>query len=763
MKTIAEEIYRRAKRTGGAGRTKLTWIHVVLCFLFYTLGIFPVSAEMASEDIGSATPSNSIGSVRANQPPQFTLAPSPIVEEDGGLQWFENFVTSFSVGPAEEREQSYSFFVTHDHPELFTVPPYITPQGTLTFTPAPDQFGKAAVTLSMQDNGGTDNNGVDFTKQSFTITVQPINDAPRIGTLEIIAGKEGETTALRAPFTDIDSSGPFSASIFWGDGTLSPGKILANSPMVVMATHTYIETGDYQLNIRVRDKSEGIGQASAEVSINNLVQTVNAGEDIVADIGFTVQFEGQFKAHNPFDTHTIHWNFGDGSTAESTLTPSHNYGPGTQGRFVVTLTVTDEEGGSIKDELIVDIRAINDAPLLSTIEDQITLEDQPIDSIYFQATDPEGDELRVVAFSSDETKVPHENISLIPLDELEHYQLRIIPAPDRIGSVTIQLVADDGILQATREFRLFLSSVNDVPGFDLGLDLLIYEDSGPMFIERFAYNIWNDSWGANQSRLIFTLTCDRPHLFQQPPAMDEKGLLSFVPAPNAHGQAHVTVRLESLVEGREPVLSYPKTFIITLLPMPDPPIAYNDFVSFSEDHAAILNVLANDSDADDESLTVQNYTQPSFGVVTTKDKGAELEYRPRSNFSGLDSFTYTLEDESGDTAMATVYLTVTPLNDFPFSINDQIETHLNTAVVVPVLDNDVDPDRDDLAVFTVGKPEHGKARREENGQILYEPDEGYIGTDEFTYTVVDHHGGMDRAVVTVIVQGEKPTVQSVMP
>ncbi|MEZ4591419.1 MAG: cadherin-like domain-containing protein [Chloroflexota bacterium] len=88
----------------------------------------------------------------------------------------------------------------------------------------------------------------------------------------------------------------------------------------------------------------------------------------------------------------------------------------------------------------------------------------------------------------------------------------------------------------------------------------------------------------------------------------------------------------------------------------DDPIAADDSAMTDEDTAVIINVLANDSDADGDPLTVESVTQPTNGVVV--NNGTDVTYTPNTNFFGSDNFDYTVSDNNGGTANATVTITV---------------------------------------------------------------------------------------------------------
>ncbi|MDR5591991.1 Ig-like domain-containing protein, partial [Christiangramia sp. SM2212] len=192
------------------------------------------------------------------------------------------------------------------------------------------------------------------------------------------------------------------------------------------------------------------------------------------------------------------------------------------------------------------------------------------------------------------------------------------------------------------------------------------------------------------------------------------------------------------------------TVTITVNPVNDAPVANDDNAVTDEDTAVVINVLENDTDIDGDELTVVSVTQPSNGNAVINEDGT-VTYTPNENFNGDDEFTYTIEDEEGLSDTATVFVTVNPVNDAPVANDDSAVTDEDTAVVIEVLENDVDVDGDELTVVSVTDPENGSVVINEDGTVTYTPNTDFEGEDEFTYTIEDEEGLSDTATVTVIV------------
>src|SRR5207248_361057 len=137
----------------------------------------------------------------------------------------------------------------------------------------------------------------------------------------------------------------------------------------------------------------------------------------------------------------------------------------------------------------------------------------------------------------------------------------------------------------------------------------------------------------------------------------------------------------------------------------EPPVADNDS---GTTHASpiTVDVLANDSDPDGDTLSVTSVGTPQHGTAADNGDGT-VTYTPNAGTpAGTDGFSYAISDGHGGTSSATV--TITSTNQPPVAVNDSAGAHAGP-VTVNVLANDSDPDGDALTVTSVGTPQHGTA------------------------------------------------------
>ncbi len=202
------------------------------------------------------------------------------------------------------------------------------------------------------------------------------------------------------------------------------------------------------------------------------------------------------------------------------------------------------------------------------------------------------------------------------------------------------------------------------------------------------------------------------------------------------------------------VNTYQTTEGSTTGPINNGPIAVNDSTKVSCNGGPVtINVLGNDSDADNDALSVIGFTQPANGTVTQVSNGV-FEYTPNGKACGLDDqFTYTISDGNGGTDTATVTVSVdAAVDDTVKAVDDSVTTNQGQAVTIDVLNND---DADATITRIVTGPSDGSATIV-NGQIVYTPNAGFFGTDTFTYEVKDPNGNLAIATVTVTVNKVTP-------
>ncbi|PCJ90689.1 MAG: hypothetical protein COA50_17035 [Flavobacteriaceae bacterium] len=185
----------------------------------------------------------------------------------------------------------------------------------------------------------------------------------------------------------------------------------------------------------------------------------------------------------------------------------------------------------------------------------------------------------------------------------------------------------------------------------------------------------------------------------------------------------------------------------------------DDLVTVDEDASVIVPLYDNDIDIPtDGDITTSN---PSNGTVSINDSGTAndpsddvVTYTPNPNYNGPDSFTYTVCTALGACSTATVTVDVLPIVD---AFDDLVSTSEDVAVAIDILNNDNDIPI--LGTLTTTPPTDGAVVINDNGTpgdpsddtITYTPNIGFIGTDEFTYTLCDTLGNCSTATVTIIV------------
>jgi large repetitive protein len=245
-------------------------------------GVATITVTARDDGGGSDTSSPAAFTITigpVNDAPGFTAGAAQGVLEDAGAQSVAGWATAISAGPASEASQTVGFDVTVDVPGLFLVQPAIAADGKLTYTPAADANGVATVTVRAVDDGGTADGGSDTgSAATFTITIDPVNDAPsfaaggnQVSVLGASATVPGWATGISAgPADEASQSVSFSVSV--------------DNPGLFTVQPTVAPNG----TLRYDAVLLGIGTATVTVRAVDNGGTANGGSDTSAAQTFTI-------------------------------------------------------------------------------------------------------------------------------------------------------------------------------------------------------------------------------------------------------------------------------------------------------------------------------------------------------------------------------------------------------------------------------------------------------------------------------------------
>lgn len=182
------------------------------------------------------------------------------------------------------------------------------------------------------------------------------------------------------------------------------------------------------------------------------------------------------------------------------------------------------------------------------------------------------------------------------------------------------------------------------------------------------------------------------------------------------------------------------------------PSAQNEAFLVNSGETALLDVLANDSDPDQDLLQITSVTLPAHGIASVS--GNKISYTPAPGFIGLDNFSYTITDDKGATSTAQVTVTVSAINRTPVAAGDTFSVPSSRPSVLNVLANDSDPDGDTLTIESFTQPGVGLISRGNNGDLVFSPSGvfpwNHFASATFNYTISDGKGGTSTAIVTLI-------------
>jgi CshA-type fibril repeat protein len=615
----------------------------------------------------------------------------------------------------------------------------LNPDGTITFTPAPNYNGPATFEYTVTDgNGGTDT-------ATVTINVAPVNDAPD-AVNDVLEGTEDTTLTIQPEQllgNDTDVDGDTLTIVEVSNPT--NGTVVLNADGTIDFTPDTNYSGPATFEYTVSDGNGGTDTAT--VTIN--VADVNEGPDAVND-----NLEGQEDTPLVINPAQLLGNDtdadGDTLTITSVSNPTHgSVVLNADGTFTFTpdanfngednfkYTITDGNGGTDTATVTIDFAPVNDAPVavndaLEGTEDT-TLTIQP-GQLLGNDSDVDGDTLTIVEVSN-----PTNGTVVLNTDGT----IDFTPDPDYSGPATFEYTVSDGNGGTdTATVTINVANVNEGP--DAVNDVLAGEEDIPLVINP-TQLLGNDT-DPDGDTLTITAVSNPTHGTVE---LNADGTVTFTPNANYNGEATFEYTISDGNGGTDTA-----TVTIDFAPVNDAPVAVDDVLQGEEDTTLTIQpeqLLGNDTDVDGDTLTIVDVSNPTHGTVTLNPDGT-IDFTPAADFTGTATFEYTVSDGNGGTDTAKVCIDVAPANDAPDAVNDTLAGEEDTPLVInpgQLLGNDTDPDGDTLTITSVANPTHGTVVLNPNGTVTFTPDEDYNGEATFEYTITDGNGGSDTATVTI--------------
>ena len=592
--------------------------------------------------------------------------------------------------------------------------------GVLIYTPNPDFNGTDTITYLISDGNG------ETSTATVTVTVIPVNDAPVAS--QIAPRNNVDSAVVSVPvaanFSDVDGDVlTYSATGLPNGLTIDPATGVISGTIDPAASQ--INGGVYAVTVTASDGNGGSVASTFSWTVTNppplaANDVATTSEDTLVNIPVLAN-----DSDPDGDLLTVSLASAANGTVvirpDGTIdyTPNANF----NGTDTITYTISDGNGGTSTATVTVTVSAQNDAPV-AVNDATSTDEDTPVTiSILANDSDLDGNLLTVtLATSPDGTVVINPNGTIT-----------FTPMPNFNGVATISYTISDG--QGgfdTAIVEVIVRPVNDPP---VALnDTATTPEDTPVTVAVLA----NDS-DVDSDPLTVTTATSRDGAV----TINPDGTITFTPNLNFNGVTTITYTISDGNGGTSTA-----TVTLTVAPVNDVPVANPSSAVTNEDTPIILPVLANDTDADGDPLTV-TAASAANGIVTILPDGT-VRYTPNANFNGADTITYTISDGKGGTSTSTVTVTVNSVNDVPVAVNDNATTPEDTPVTIPVLGNDTDADGNPLNVTAATSP-NGSVSINADGTVTFTPNPNFTGPTTINYTISDGRGGTATATVFVTV------------
>ncbi|EHA1125584.1 tandem-95 repeat protein, partial [Vibrio navarrensis] len=638
---------------------------------------------------------------------------------------------------------------------------------TATFTPAEESTEDATIDVAAEKFSDAAGNLNTAATQLLISVDTAIPTGHSISIDQESINKTNEQ-AMSFTFAAAEVNAMFTYSVSDGTTTIdgSSQTITSDTMQVTGIDVTSLQEGTLTVSVVVTDAA---GNASDAVT-DTVTKRYDVAPTVVDD-----SFSTEEDTAKQFDLLANDSDINDDMVASSaTVKTPPSKGQVSISNGVVTYTPNSNETGTdtftytVKDALLqesqeatvtVTISAINDAPVAKALT--ITTDEDTASaalSVRSQTTDVEDG-------------IPTGDLALVSLPQKGQVTIDqtagtfvYTPNANENGSdsFTYTIADSESSVSLAATVSVNIGSVNDAPV--ASADTLTFDEDVTSTLDVLSNDsdIEDGSFTASSITLQDLGQGEGVYSFATV-SVNADGTLNIVPAANVNGQHSFTYTLTDSSQA----VSASATVTLNITPVNDAPVAVDNSAQLLEEGSFEVNVLGNDSDVDTgdsfDLTSVKVVDQPAHGSVSVTASGA-IVYSPEENYFGEDSFTYTVADAAGAVSnVATVTMTVTPVNDAPVAQAQSQTLDEDNSLVITLVGSDIDNDDDTLQYVITEQVSHGLLEPLTNNSWRYTPEANFNGSDFFLFKVND--GDLDstevRVDLTVNAVNDAPTATDV--
>ena len=642
-----------------------------------------------------------------NVAPTINAISNPTINENAGQQT----VNLAGITAGGGASQALTVTATSSNPGLIPNPTvnYTSPNatGTLTFTPAANAFGTATVTVVVHDNGGTANGGVDSVTNTFTVTVNFVNQPPNFTAGANQTVLENAAAQTVANWATAISAGPANES-----GQTVTFHVANNNSSLFSAQPAISSTG----TLTYTPATNANGSATVTVYLQDNGGTANGGIDTSATNTFTITvtpvnqppsfslltnnvavLENGGAQNLPLaanisagpaneSSQTVAFLVGNNNnnslfsvqpaiSASGTLT----FTPAANANGTATVTVYAQDNGgtanggvdtSAAQTFAITVTPVNQPPTLNAISDLTTNENSGLQTVNLSGITPgpaneSSQTVTITAASSNPSVVPNPTVNYTSPDATG--TLTFTPVTNAFGTATVTVIAHDnggtangGVDSVTNTFAVTINAVNQPPSFTAGGNQTVLENAGAQTVANWATSISAGPANESGQTVTFHVSNNDNGLFSVQPAISATGTLTYTPATNASGSATVTVYAQDnggTANGGHDT-SATNTFTINVTPINQPP-TLNPISDLTITEAAGLQtvnlggITAGPANESGQTLTVTATSgnpslipDPTVNYLNPAATGT-LTFTSVSNILGTTTITVIVQDNGG--------------------------------------------------------------------------------------------------------------------